>query len=146
MERLLTGLAARTGQGPFVADQTGAYHLRIDGHSLFLARQGADLIVHSPLDWQARADAAGQREVLRDALEHVRLHVEDVLAKPIAIDTAGTTDLTAGGAIGCALFPEDGDNPESLLRHADHAMYARKPRQTTSATATDTVVRFPQRP
>ena len=71
MERLLTGLAARTGQGPFVADQTGAYHLRIDGHSLFLARQGADLIVHSPLDWQARADAAGQREVLRDALEHV---------------------------------------------------------------------------
>ena len=69
MERLLTGLAARTGQGPFVADQTGAYHLRIDGHSLFLARQGADLIVHSPLDWQARADAAGQREVLRDALE-----------------------------------------------------------------------------
>ena len=71
MERLLTGLAARTGQGPFVADQTGAYHLRIDGHSLFLARQGADLIVHSPLDWQARADAAGQREVLRDVLEHV---------------------------------------------------------------------------
>ena len=69
MERLLTGLAARTGQGPFVADQTGAYHLRIDGHSLFLARQGADLIVHSPLDWQARADAAGQREVLRDVLE-----------------------------------------------------------------------------
>ena len=71
MERLLTGLAARTGQGPFVADQTGACHLRIDGHSLFLARQGADLIVHSPLDWQARADAAGQREVLRDLLEYV---------------------------------------------------------------------------
>ena len=82
----------------------------------------------------------------RDALEQVRLHVEEVLALPIAIDVAGTTDLTAGGAIGCALFPDDGDNPESLLRHADHAMYARKPRQTTSATATDTVVRFPQRP
>ncbi|MBP8217440.1 MAG: diguanylate cyclase, partial [Thauera sp.] len=82
----------------------------------------------------------------RDALEQVRRHVEAVLALPIAIDVAGTTDLTAGGAIGCALFPDDGDNPESLLRHADHAMYARKPRQTTSATATDTVVRFPQRP
>ena len=66
------------------------------------------------------------------------------MAKPIAIDTAGTTDLTAGGAIGCALFPEDGDNPESLLRHADHAMYARKQRAT--ATASDSVVRFPQRP
>lgn len=80
----------------------------------------------------------------RDALEQVRLHVEDVLSRPIAIAMAGAIDLTAGGAIGCALFPDDGDNPESLLRHADHAMYARKQRAT--APAADTVVRFPQRP
>lgn len=79
----------------------------------------------------------------RDALEQVRLHVEEVLAKPIAIEAADTIDLSAGGAIGCALFPDDGDNPESLLRHADHAMYARKQRTTAPA---DTVVRFPQHP
>ena len=71
MERLLTGLAARTGQGPFFVDRTGVYHLRIDGHSLFLARKGGDLLVHSPLNWQARADAANQRDVLRSLLEHV---------------------------------------------------------------------------
>ncbi|HHW64650.1 MAG TPA: diguanylate cyclase [Rhodocyclaceae bacterium] len=80
----------------------------------------------------------------RDALEHVRQHVENVLARPITMEMAGTTDLTAGGAIGCALFPDDADNPESLLRHADHAMYARKQRDTS--TMPDTVVRFPHRP
>jgi diguanylate cyclase (GGDEF)-like protein len=80
----------------------------------------------------------------REALENVRMHVEDVLAKPLAIEAAETTELTAGGAIGCALFPEDGDNPESLLRHADHAMYARKQRH--AGLTSDTVLRFPQRP
>lgn len=79
----------------------------------------------------------------REALEHVRQHLERVLAQPISIDAPGATDLTVGGAIGCALFPDDGDNPESLLRHADHAMYAHKQH---SARAADTVVRFPQRP
>ncbi len=80
----------------------------------------------------------------REALEQVRLHVEAVLARPIAIDAPASIDLTAGGATGCALFPDDGDNPESLLRHADHAMYARK--QGSPTPAADTVVRFPQRP
>lgn len=79
----------------------------------------------------------------RDALEQVRLHVEEELAKPIAVESADALDLTAGGAIGCALFPDDGDNPESLLRHADHAMYANKQRTTAPV---NTVVRFPQRP
>ncbi|MGV8287171.1 hypothetical protein ACV34F_30395, partial [Pseudomonas aeruginosa] len=28
MDHLLSGLATRLGQGPFVADRTGSYHLR----------------------------------------------------------------------------------------------------------------------
>lgn len=71
MEHLLTGLAARTGQGVFVADQTGRYHLRIDGHSLFLQRQGADLVLSSPLNWQVQHSSAAEREVLLNLLGQV---------------------------------------------------------------------------
>ncbi|MDX5410905.1 MAG: diguanylate cyclase [Thauera sp.] len=80
----------------------------------------------------------------RDALDQVRAHIERALAAPVSIDAGDAIELTAGGAIGGALFPEDGDAPESLIRHADHAMYARK--QGSAAAAADVVVRFPQRP
>lgn len=71
MEHLLTGLAARTGQGPFVADQAGRYHLRVDGHSLFLQRQGADLVLSSPLNWQVQGQSPADREVLLNLLGQV---------------------------------------------------------------------------
>ncbi|MFL1548019.1 YscB family type III secretion system chaperone [Pseudomonas sp. IB20] len=71
MEHLLTGLAARTGQGPFVADPTGRYHLRIDGHSLFLQRQGTDLVLSSPLNWQVQGQSPTDREVLLNLLGQV---------------------------------------------------------------------------
>ena len=50
MDHLLSGLATRLGQGPFVADRTGSYHLRIDGQSVLLLRQGDDLLLESPLE------------------------------------------------------------------------------------------------
>ncbi len=71
MEHLLTGLAARTGQGAFFADQTGRYHLRIDGHSLFLQRQGTDLVLSSPLNWQVQGQSPTGREVLLNLLGQV---------------------------------------------------------------------------
>jgi type III secretion protein B len=71
MEHLLTGLAARTGQGFFLADQTGRYHLRIDGHSLFLQRQGTDLVLSSPLNWQVQGQPPRDREVLLNLLGQV---------------------------------------------------------------------------
>lgn len=60
----------------------------------------------------------------REALENVRRHVDSVLQQPLEIDAL--TLLNAGGATGAALFPDDGDSSESLLRSADHAMYADK--------------------
>lgn len=60
----------------------------------------------------------------RDALESVRKHVEGVLQQPFEIDDLPL--MSAGGATGAALFPDDGDSAESLLRSADHAMYAEK--------------------
>ncbi|MBK5527070.1 YscB family type III secretion system chaperone [Pseudomonas sp. TH08] len=71
MEHLLTGLAARTGQGAFVADQSGRYHLRVDTHSLYLRRQGDDLVLSSPLNWQVQAQSPADREVLLNLLGKV---------------------------------------------------------------------------
>jgi diguanylate cyclase (GGDEF)-like protein/PAS domain S-box-containing protein len=45
------------------------------------------------------------------------------LASPIAVD--GHT-LRVSASIGISAFPFDGDEPETLIRHADHAMYRAK--------------------
>ncbi|MDR9860949.1 YscB family type III secretion system chaperone [Pseudomonas baetica] len=71
MEHLLTGLAARTGQGAFVADRTGRFHLRVDGHSLFLQRQGDDMVLSSPLNWQVQGQSPTDRDMLINLLGKV---------------------------------------------------------------------------
>ncbi|WP_081818713.1 YscB family type III secretion system chaperone [Pseudomonas sp. PH1b] len=71
MEHLLTGLAARTGQGPFVVDRSGRYHLRIDGHSLYFRRQGDDLVLFSPLNWQVQIQSPADRDLLVNLLGQV---------------------------------------------------------------------------
>ncbi|HNR61291.1 MAG TPA: diguanylate cyclase [Thauera sp.] len=80
----------------------------------------------------------------RPALDQVRLHVEAVLRAPLTTPQIAGLGLSIGGAIGGALYPDDGDSPESLLRHADHAMYADKLDRRRSEPSG--VVRFPQRP
>lgn len=47
----------------------------------------------------------------------------DAASAPIVIDGQATT---LGVSIGISLYPGDGDDAASLLRHADHAMYAAK--------------------
>ena len=44
--------------------------------------------------------------------------------KPIPMNE--TREVTVGASIGVALFPDDTDDPEILLRHADQAMYQAK--------------------
>ena len=60
----------------------------------------------------------------RETLESVRAHIDTVLSQPLHVDALPS--ILAGGATGCALYPDDGDSAEGLLRHADHAMYANK--------------------
>ncbi len=48
------------------------------------------------------------------------------LADPVVLD--GGREVYTGASIGIALFPQDGDDPETLLRSADLAMYAAKER------------------
>ena len=47
----------------------------------------------------------------------------DVVAQPVRVEGH---ELFATTSIGIALFPEDGDTAETLLKHADHAMYRAK--------------------
>lgn len=64
----------------------------------------------------------------REAAEQVRLHIEAALREPLRSlgDHGGAGLQPAGGAVGLALFPADGDSADSLLKHADRDMYARK--------------------
>lgn len=58
--------------------------------------------------------------------ESIQLVVERIiqsLADPFSI--AGQ-DLYVGASIGVSVFPQHGDDPDALLRHADTAMYAAK--------------------
>ncbi|NNL67476.1 MAG: EAL domain-containing protein, partial [Myxococcales bacterium] len=47
------------------------------------------------------------------------------LAEPVVVDGH---EIFAGASIGIAMFPDDGNDPESLLRNADAAMYLAKSR------------------
>lgn len=56
-------------------------------------------------------------------------HLQSAIRLPI--DHQGVT-LHSGASIGTALFPDDGDQIDALLSHADQAMYRRKPAARSS--------------
>lgn len=55
--------------------------------------------------------------------EVVARKVSQALEAPIGLDG---TSVRMGASIGVAIFPDDGDDLDTLLRHADTAMYAAK--------------------
>lgn len=71
MEILLSGLAARVGHKSFVADSSGNYHFVIDGHSLYLDRQGTELIIRSPLSWSLPSNSMDVQSLLVDLMGQV---------------------------------------------------------------------------
>lgn len=50
MQTLLNRLAAKLGQGAFVADAQGKYHLRLDGYPLFLTPRTGELLLSTPFE------------------------------------------------------------------------------------------------
>ncbi len=81
-----------------------------------VARQGGDefLVLVQGTAADAMLDAAAQT---------VAANLRVALAKPFAL---ASTDLYITPSIGASLFPADGDTAETLLKHADIAMYAAK--------------------
>lgn len=59
----------------------------------------------------------------REQVRHLVQRVQQVLGRTIEVDTL---PLRVGASIGVALCPEEGDEADALLRHADLAMYAQK--------------------
>ena len=63
----------------------------------------------------------------REDAERVRAVLEEVLRQPLERLTGSSTLAPAlGAAIGVAVYPEDGQDVETLVRHADQHMYTRK--------------------
>ena len=63
----------------------------------------------------------------REDAERVAATLEEVLRQPLERLTGSTTLVPAlGAAIGVAVYPDDGQDVETLLRHADQHMYTRK--------------------
>jgi diguanylate cyclase (GGDEF)-like protein/PAS domain S-box-containing protein len=81
-----------------------------------VARQGGDefLVLVQGTTGDALPGAAAQA---------VAANLRVALAKPFAL---ASTDLYITPSIGASLFPADGDSAETLLKHADIAMYAAK--------------------
>lgn len=58
--------------------------------------------------------------------EHAALTAERLLAEMAEPMALGGMSVSTGASIGIAMFPEDGQNIDTLLRHADMAMYQAK--------------------
>ncbi len=66
--------------------------------------------------------------ILRDVHDHYRLHIalQRVLAAVASPYAINGQDLSVSASIGVTLFPLDNDDADTLLRHADQAMYVAK--------------------
>ena len=84
---------------------------QLRSHDL-LARQGGDEFAALVPIVRSRAD-----------VEEIALRLERCLDDPFVVD--GYT-VYGSASVGIAVYPEDGDNRESLLKTADAAMYQRK--------------------
>ncbi|HEY3766367.1 MAG TPA: EAL domain-containing protein [Gaiellales bacterium] len=81
-----------------------------------VARQGGDeflILVHE----------SGSSRSAKEAAEAVATTVRETLASAFQV---GDTSVYVTPSIGVSLFPNDGENAETLLKHADVALYAAK--------------------
>jgi diguanylate cyclase (GGDEF)-like protein len=63
----------------------------------------------------------------REDAERVCAALEQALRQPLAVLTGSSALAPAlGAAIGMAIYPEDGQDVDTLIRHADQQMYRRK--------------------
>jgi diguanylate cyclase (GGDEF)-like protein len=99
------------GAGDVVLQEVGARLRKVLRETDTLARLGGDEFgVVAPME--RRGDAGKVVDRIAKALD-----------KPVMLDTL-TVDV--GGTAGVAIFPDDGEDMDTLLKHADVAMYTAK--------------------
>ena len=80
-----------------------------------VARFGGDEFVVLLRDMPDAEVAASIRDKLRE-----------LVGKPLASLAAVDPEATVGSSVGMAIYPGDGDEPETLIKHADHRMIRAK--------------------
>lgn len=105
--------------GPVTGDEL----LRIVGQRLSRAVRAGDMVCRLGGDEFACLLTAPMG---RDQLSHVASKLFDAVSAPL---TVGVLELTVRPSIGIVMAPSDGNNAQTLLQHADSAMYRAKRRQ-----------------
>ena len=63
----------------------------------------------------------------REDAERVCANLDEILRKPLEVSTGSQVlEVSLSAAIGVAVYPEDGRDVDTLIRHADQQMYMRK--------------------
>lgn len=111
---------------------TGDAALKEFGERLRASVRAGDIVARYASDeFVLLLESVGSRS---DA-EAARRHLEQTMAQPLHCLAELAPDHVAHASFGIALFPADGQDTESLLKHADADMYARKQARPSDAGA-----------
>ncbi len=88
-----------------------------------VARQGGDEFLLLLSDLEAAVRSETEHETSSLAAETVAQRIAQALNEPFFMANTG---VRVAGSVGISLFPQDGEDSESLLRSADAAMYQAK--------------------
>ncbi len=108
----LLRLASARLAGALRAQDTVTRHQRTDPEPHSIARLGGDEFIVLLTDVQRTDDAA-----------IVAQRLVDTLADPVTVQG---TEVFVGGSVGVAMYPDDGNDIDTLLMNADTAMYRAK--------------------
>jgi diguanylate cyclase (GGDEF)-like protein/PAS domain S-box-containing protein len=88
-----------------------------------VARQGGDEFLVLITAGDARPPAGDANAAMRAAAGSVAAKLRDVLLQPFVL---GDVELYVTASVGASIYPDDAGSSETLLKHADAALYAAK--------------------